>query len=176
MNFVKQLSDKFEELKASNSKDISCLIAILRSAAKDDDSLRWDVLVSVVSSDPEYVHLVTVAELEYTYTKMKNSIIECPPVLDIIVMNLHSDYGQHKNVLNSIEIQKRIFGEDIFSKIETATKEWLTEHYHRMLTTNLPVGMNEKDFAVIMSKIYEADYRDYYYWPTIHSVILNVLK
>lgn len=176
MNFVKQLSDKFEELKASNSKDISYLIAILRSAAKDDDSLRWDVLVSVVSSDPEYVRLVTVAELEYTYTKMKNSIIECPQILDIIVMNLHADYASHKSVLNSIEIQKRVFGEEIFSKIETATKEWLTEHYHRMLTTNLPVGMNEKDFIGIMGKIYEADYRDYHYWPTIQSVISNVLK
>lgn len=158
MDFVSELEQEFRKLLNSNNNNIESLVDILKKHSINNKQ-RWDVLRCIVSENKEFLVNVTTKEIEEEYLQIKEDLIECPAIIDIVVMNLHSQYKNYP-YLNLIEIQKKCFGEETFKLIEKATINFLEKHYEKMFSdprTNL--------------NLYIQDYKDYYYFPTILKII-----
>ncbi len=158
MDFVSELEQEFRTLLASNSNNIESLVDILNKHSINNKQ-RWDVLRCIVSENKDFLVKVSTKELEEEYLEMKEDISKCPAIIDIIVMNLHSQYKNYP-YLDIISIQKQSFGEELFKLIEEKTIEFLEEHYERIFN----------DSRLNLSHYIE-DYKNYYYFPTIMKVI-----
>ncbi len=158
MDFVSELENEFRILLDSGNNSIESLVNILNKHSINNNQ-RWDVLRCIVSENKEFLVKVATKELEEEYLKMKADISKCPALVNIIVMNLHSQYKNYP-YLDIISIQKQSFGEELFKLIEEKTIEFLEEHYERIF--NDPrLNLNH----------YIEDYKNYYYFPTIMKII-----
>lgn len=90
---------------------------------------------------------------------MKEYISKCPAVIDIIVMNLHSQYKNYP-YLDVVSIQKQCFGEELFKSIEEKIIQFLEKHYEKIFS-DPKINLNH----------YIEDYKNYYYFPTILKII-----
>lgn len=178
MDLVRDFETAFKAIKDIPVKDITPLIEVLKKHSTTPDkpvSYRWDVMRSVVSDDLEYVTLVTVAELESIYVGVKSDIEEEPLVLKVSSMLLYNHIKNYKSLVDVVGIQKRIFGEDMFSSIETATISFIDKIYTDLLTKNILDGMTPLRFAQVMYTNYEHEYNDTYYWPHIKATMDKVI-
>lgn len=178
MNIVRDFQKAFDQIKNDPVKSVESLIPVLREYSESPDdttTLRWDVMRSVVSDDFDYLKLITVAELESRYLQMKTDIEKFPPVLNVVVMTLKSDYDNYKNIADVVDIQKRVFGETVFAAIEQQMKTFIHKHYTAMLTTHVCEGMSPLSFAKRMYEGYEYDYKNYYFWSDIKASMDEVL-
>jgi hypothetical protein len=178
MDMVRDFEAAFKAIKDNPVKDITTLIAVLKKHSTTPDnpvSWRWDVMRSVVSDDLEYVKLVIAAELESIYVGVKSDIEEEPLVLKVSSMLLHTHIKQYKSLVDVVAIQKRIFGEAMFSSIETATISFIGKIYTDLLTKNILDGMTPLKFAQVMYSSYEHEYNDTYYWPHIKATMDKVI-
>ncbi len=158
MDFVSELEQEFRTLLASNSNNIESLVDILNKHSINNKQ-RWDVLRCIVSENKDFLVKVSTKELEEEYLEMKEDISKCPAIIDIIVMNLHSQYKNYP-YLDVVSIQKQSFGDELFKLIEEKTIQFLEGHYERIFS-DPRINLNN----------YIKDYKNYYYFPTIMKVI-----
>lgn len=158
MDFVSELDREFKNLLNENKKDITSLIDILKKHSINNQH-RWDVLRSIVSEHKDFLIEVSSKEIEEEYLQIKEDLSKCPAIIDIVVMNLHSQYKNYP-YLDIISIQKEFFGEELFKLIEEKTIEFLEGHYERIFS-DPRINLNN----------YIKDYKNYYYFPTIMKVI-----
>jgi hypothetical protein len=178
MDLVRDFEAAFKAIKDNPIKDVSELVVVLKKHGQDPDdsnTWRWDVMRSVVSDDLEYVKLITAVELEFIYVGVKADIEAEPLVLKVSSMLLHAHIKNYKALVDVVGIQKRIFGEDMFSSIETATISFIDKIYTDLLTKNILDGMTPLRFAQVMYTNYEHDYNDTYYWPHIKATMDKVI-
>lgn len=178
MDMVRDFQNTFDQIKGNPVKDISPLIDVLKKHAADTDkpdNLRWDVMRSVVSEDLDYVKLLTEAELVSIYIGVKADIESEPLVIKTSAMLLHAHIKHYKSLMDVVPIQKRVFGDELFAVIETATIRFIDKIYTDLLTKNIINGMVPLAFAQCMYNSYEQDYGDTYYWPHMKTTMDKVL-
>ena len=173
MDIVIELEKANKTYKSTN--DFNIFIETLKNESTDkvDPSRwRWDVLKSIVSEDKELLSLVISEELSarYSHFKKSSSDVCFPSLIRIAVMAFHSHYKLYKDYVDVVQIQKDVFGSEIFAQIETAMNSFLYEHYSLILTKYIPDGFTQVSFIDFMYKTDKLEFKNYYYWSTIESV------
>lgn len=120
------------------------------------------------------------AKLEALYAE-KRAAIENAHVssksfmIAMIAMLLTSHYDRYKDMLDIFSIQKKVFGDEIFSQIEQATIQQLKSLYTLMLNDEPYIGYGQLAYAQRLYATYELDYANYHYWPHMKEAMLAVI-
>lgn len=179
MDIVIELEKAHTEYKETN--DFNIFIEALTNESHDKINpytWRWDVLKSIVSEDKELLSLVISKELaaSYSHLKKSSSKVFFPSLLEIAVMGFHEEYKLYKDYVDIIQIQKDVFGSEIFAQIETAMNSFLYDHYLRLLTNHIPDGFTQQSYIDFKYKTHKKDFENYHYWSTIESVYTDLKK
>ncbi len=179
MDIVIELEKAYKTYKST--KDFNIFIEALKNESTDKvdpSSWRWDVLKAIVSGNKKLLSLVISEELSacYSHFKKSSSDVCFQSLIRIAVMAFHSHYKLYKDYVDVVQIQKDVFGPDLFSKIEVETKDFLYGHYSRVLTKYIPDGFTQISYIDFMYKKDKKDFENYYYWSTIESVYTDLKK
>ncbi len=178
MDLVRDFDSVFNSIKDNPVKDVKPLVDVIKKHSENQkpSSWRWDVMRSVVMDDIEYIKLVTTAELEHVFEEQKSDFLKVPYIINLMVMFLHTSYYNYKNLVDVIEINRRIMGEEIFEKIEEQMSDFLDLHYSNAVLGNHFENMSDLDFAKYIYKMYEEDYKNYYFWPQMKVAMERVIS
>lgn len=179
MDIIIELKKANKTYKSTN--DFNIFIETLKNESPDKVNpytWRWDVLKSIVSENKKLLSLVISEELSacYSHFKKSSSDVCFPSLIGTAVMGFHSEYKLYKDYVDVVQIQKDVFGSELFSKIEAETKNFLYGHYSRILTNYIPDGFTQVSFIDFMYKTHKVEFKNYYYWSTIESVYTDLRK
>lgn len=178
MDLVRDFEAAFNAIKDNPVKDVSELVAVIKKHGRDPNdssTWRWDVMRSVVSDDMDYVKLVTAMDLKMCYEDQRKIIEKEPEVLKVTAMLLHAHYDNYHKLVDVVSIQKDVFGDVLFSKIEEATIAFLDRLVTKMVSSDNVHGMTHLDYAKYMYQSYASEYEDYYYWPHMKASMDKVM-
>lgn len=178
MDLVRDFEATFNSIKDNPVKDVASLVEVVKKHSdnnSDPSSWRWDVMRSVVSADIDYVKLISIAELEHVFAQQKKDLLEVPFILNVTVMFLHTTYSNFKNLVDVVSIQQRVFGPELFAKVEKQMEKFLDKHCTTIISENPFEQMSNIDFAKYIYKTYAEDYKDYYFWPQMQGPMEKVM-
>jgi hypothetical protein len=174
MDLVQDFQAAFKLAQQQPEKSMTDLLIVLKQHAQDIndcETWRWDVMRAVVGDDLDYVKLVTTTQLTMSYEQQRKTLEEEPAILNLTAMLLHAHYGKYHQLVDVVSIQKSVFGDELFSKIEAQTIAFLDKLLTKMLTSENVHDMSALDYANYLYKSYSVEYEQYYYWPHIKAIM-----
>lgn len=168
MDLVQDFQAAFELAKQQPEKSMDGLLAVIKQHAQNinnSETWRWDVMRAVVGDDLEYVKLVTTTQLIMSYEQQRKLLEKEPVIINMTAMLLHAHYGKYHQLVDVVSLQKSVFGEELFSKIEDQTISFLDKLLTKTLTSENVFDMSAQEYANYLYKDYAVEYEQYYYWP-----------
>lgn len=144
-------------------------------------SIKDSVTEQQINSTVKHPLPALTAKLESLYAE-KKSLIQNAPVaskvfmIGMIAMLLTSHYDRYKDMLDIFSIQKKVFGDEIFSQIEQVTIQQLKSLYTLILNSDPDSGYSKLAYAQRIYSTYELEYADYHYWPHMKEAMLAVIE
>lgn len=174
MDLVQDFQAAFKLAQQQPEKNMTGLLVVLKQHGQDindSETWRWDVMRAVVGDDLDYVKLVTTTQLTMSYEQQRKTLEEEPAILNMTAMLLHAHYGKYHQLVDVVSLQKNVFGEELFSKIEAQTIAFLDKLLTNMLTSDNVFDMSSQEYANYLYKSYAVDYEQYYYWPHMKAIM-----
>jgi len=178
MDLVRDYQAAFNRAQQQPEKSMDELLPVIKQHGEDPEdptTWRWDVMRAVVGEDMDYVKLVTATELRFDYEHQKAVLQEHPEVLNVTAMLLNTHYDNYKDLFDLVALQKEVFGPELFSLLEDKTIKFLDRLIGSMLIDENSHGKERLDYANHYYKVYENEYKNYYYWPHIKDTMDRVL-
>lgn len=144
-------------------------------------SIKDSVTEQQINSTVKHPLPALTAKLEALYAE-KKSLIQNAPVaskvfmIGMIAMLLTSHYDRYKDMLDIFSIQKKVFGDEIFSQIEQVTIQQLKSLYTLILNSDPDSGYSKLAYAQRIYATYELEYANYHYWPHMKEAMLAVIE